>query len=131
MKYNYSPPAAKFRVHQNSGLRKVLGAFHATPIRQLETEAFTTPLDLWLNGRVARFQARLERTGIAKQIQDACAAIRTRLRARRRRTTLSPGLVRKQWVEKWIGTPLEQLWGVHAKKLVLKDWRTRWEKAHR
>jgi len=89
-------PAAKFRVHQNSGLRKVLGAFRATPIRQLETEAFTTPLDLWLNGRVARFQARLERTGIAKQIQDACAAIRTRLRARRRRTTLSPGLVCKQ-----------------------------------
>jgi hypothetical protein len=61
-------PAAKFRVHQNSGLQKVLGAFHATPIRQLETKAFTTPLDLWLNGRVARFQARLERTGIAKQI---------------------------------------------------------------
>ena len=33
------------------------------------------PLDLWLNGRIARFQARLKRPGQA--IRDACAAIKT------------------------------------------------------
>ena len=43
----------------------MLGAFKATPIRQLETEAYVPPLDLWLNGIVARLQARLERTGLA------------------------------------------------------------------
>ena len=32
--------AAKLQKHQNSGLRLVLGAFKATPIRQLETEAY-------------------------------------------------------------------------------------------
>jgi hypothetical protein len=105
----------------------VLGAFRATPVRQLETETFVSPLDLWLNGRVARFQARLERTGIARQIQDTCTAIRTHLQVCRRRRVLSPGLARKQWVEKWIGEPLEQ-WGEREKELVLKDWRTRWQK---
>jgi hypothetical protein len=48
-------PAAKLQKHQNNGLWQVLGAFKATPIRQLETEAYVPPLDLWLNGRIARF----------------------------------------------------------------------------
>ena len=47
--------AAKLQKQQNQGLRTVLGAFKATPIRQLETESYVPPLDLWLNGRVARF----------------------------------------------------------------------------
>jgi hypothetical protein len=78
-------PATKLQKYQNSGLQQVLGAFKATPIRQLETEAYVPPLDLWLNGSTTRFQARLERTGLARQIRDACAAIQTRLWARRRR----------------------------------------------
>lgn len=57
----------------------MLGAFKATPIRQLETEAYVPPLDLWSNGRTARFQARLERTSLARQIRDAYAAIQTQL----------------------------------------------------
>jgi hypothetical protein len=32
---------------QNSGLQQALGAFKATPIRRLETEAYVPPLDLW------------------------------------------------------------------------------------
>lgn len=43
-------PAGKLAKHQNNGLRQVLGAFKATPIRQLETEAYVPLLDLWLNG---------------------------------------------------------------------------------
>jgi hypothetical protein len=72
--------AAKLQKHQNGGLRHVLGAFKATPIRQLETEAYVPLLDPWLNGRIARFQARLERTGLARQIRDACTAIKMQLR---------------------------------------------------
>jgi hypothetical protein len=75
-------PVAKLQKQQNSGLRRVLGAFKATPIRQLETEAYGPSLDLWLDGRIARFQARLERTSLARQIKDACAAIRAKLRLR-------------------------------------------------
>ena len=89
----------KLAKHQNKGLRKVLGAFRATPIRQLETEAYVPPLDLWLNSRAARFQARLERTGLARQIRDACTSIRIRLRTRRQRQRLipeTPGVVQKR-----------------------------------
>ena len=98
----------------------MLGAFHATPIRQLETEAFVSPLDLWLNGQAVRFQARLERTGMARQIQEACTTIRARLRLRRSRNAKTPGAIRKQWAEKWIGMPLQQ-WGERERELVLKD----------
>jgi hypothetical protein len=40
-------PAGGLRAHQNSCLRTVLGAIRATPIRQLETEAYIPPFDLW------------------------------------------------------------------------------------
>jgi hypothetical protein len=73
-------PAAKLQKHQNSGLRQVLGAFKATPIRQLETEAYVPPLDLCWDGRIARFQARLEQTGLARRVRDACTAIKMQLR---------------------------------------------------
>jgi len=64
---------AKLQKQQNKGLRTVLGTFKATPIRQLETESYVPLLDLWLNGRIARFQARMEHSGIAQKVKDACA----------------------------------------------------------
>src|ERR1700728_401055 len=99
----------QYLLYQNSGLRQVLDAFKAAPIRQLETEAYVPPLNLWLNGRTARFQAWLERTGLARQIRDACAVIRTQLRLRPRRNQQAdaPAAARKQWAEKWIGQPVE------------------------
>jgi hypothetical protein len=103
----------------------VLGAFKATPIRQLETEAYVPPLGLWLNGRIARFQARLEQTGIARQVKDAYTAIRIQLRTRRQRqrrraipATLAA--MQRQWVGKWISQPIEQ-WNEREKPKVLAD----------
>jgi len=130
--------AAKLLKQQNQGLRIVLGAFKATPIRQLETESFIAPLDLWLNGRVARFQARLESSGIAQRIRDACGTIRARILSRRnsqnrqnrqRATSIepasTPGTVRKAWPESWTGTTTEA-WDLQEKQLVLRDWEKRW-----
>src|SRR6266487_4112672 len=71
--------AARLQKQQNHGLRIVLGAYKATPIRMLETELYVPPLDLWLNRQVARFQAWLERLGIAQKIREACSTIRTRI----------------------------------------------------
>jgi hypothetical protein len=125
--------AGKLAKHQNSALRQVLGAFKATPIRQLETEAYIPPLDLWLNGRIACFQARLERTGMARQIQDACTTIRIHLRTRgqrQRRIPDTPALIRKRWTEKWIRQPIEQ-WDEREKPRVLADWTDRWKKDQR
>jgi hypothetical protein len=83
-----------------------------------------------LNGRIARFQARLERTGLARQIRDAWAAIKTQLRLRtqreQRQATNTPAAARKQWVEKWIGQPIEQ-WDEREKRKVLEDWTARWK----
>jgi hypothetical protein len=112
----------------------VLGAFKATPIRQLEIEAYVPPLDLWLNGRVARFQARLEKTGLARQIRNACTAIKMQLRLRTRARTQNhqqaidtSGTARKQWAENWTGQLIEQ-WDEQEKRKVLEDWKERWER---
>jgi hypothetical protein len=100
-------PVSKLQTYQNQCLRIVTGAYKATPVRQLETEAFIPPLDLWLNGRLALFQARLERTGMAQLIHNACETIRTRIRNRRPRghrlspPPPTPGQLRKAWVKKW------------------------------
>src|SRR4030088_2385146 len=94
--------AAKLQKQQNQGLRIVLRAFKATPIRQLETESYVPPLDLWLNGRIARFQARIEHSGIAQMIRDACSTIRARILRRTNRQShasaqpaTTPGTERK------------------------------------
>ena len=44
---------------QNESLRIVAGAFKSTPIRNLETETWVPPLDLYFNKRLADFEARL------------------------------------------------------------------------
>jgi hypothetical protein len=47
--------AAKLEKIQNKCLRVVAGAYRATPIRSLETETFTPPIDLYLDSRLATF----------------------------------------------------------------------------
>jgi hypothetical protein len=55
----------RLQKYQNQGLCTVLGTYRAIPAHMLETELYIPLLDLWLNGQVARFQARLECSGIA------------------------------------------------------------------
>jgi len=80
----------------------VLGAFKATPIRELETEVYVSPLDLWLSRRIARLQARLERTGLARRTKRCLFSY----------PNAAPDLEKKpagyQWVGKWTGWPIEQ-----------------------
>jgi hypothetical protein len=133
--------AAKLQKHQNQGLRVVLGAFKATPTRQLETEAYVPPLDLWLNGRVARYQARIVRSGIAQLIDEACTAIRIQIRQQalpRRRHGVPPAETqnltqsqeRRLWAKDWARAPLD-LWDQREKKLVLQEWESRWQAENR
>src|SRR5277367_3681775 len=51
--------AAKLGKFQNKCLRTATGAFKATPTSTLEVEAFVPPIDLYLDSRLAAFQARL------------------------------------------------------------------------
>ena len=52
------PKVAKsLQTCQNKGLRRVLGAYKATPIRNLELEAFCPHLDLYFSKRLADFES--------------------------------------------------------------------------
>jgi hypothetical protein len=68
-------PAARLQKQQNQGLCTVLGTYRATPACMLETKLYIPLLDLWLNRQVARFQARLECSGIAQEIRNAYSTI--------------------------------------------------------
>ena len=67
------------RKEQSQCLRAVAGAYRATPVRSLETETFVPPLDLYLNGRVAQFEGRIEESGMAQLIRDSCTTIARKL----------------------------------------------------
>jgi hypothetical protein len=77
-------PAAKLSSTQNKCLRIIAGAYKATPVRALETETFIPPLDLYLDGRVAAYQARIEGSKAESVIQEACKWIKRRKWCRRR-----------------------------------------------
>jgi hypothetical protein len=122
--------ARKLATTQSQCLRVVAGAYRATPVRFLEAETATPPLDLYLNKWVADFERRLERTGKGELIQAVCNRVATRLqhcRQRRRRVaaetlprpSLEFGTGRTAWAQVWTedSTPEEILW-VH--------WKRRW-----
>jgi hypothetical protein len=144
-------PTITIQSQQNQCLRKVLGAYKATPRRQLETEAWIPPLDIWLNGGTAQFQKQLITSTMNTQIQEACDIIKSNLQYRSPRQRTRPTLIRvtkgeerKRWVEKWLQSsnppdPLQaqnqnqaqahNQWNKDTiKKRVLQEWRERWDK---
>ncbi len=68
---------------QSRNLRVVSGAYKATPVRNLETETFVPPIDIYLDRRLADFERRLVATGMAQRVRDAQATIANSLRRRR------------------------------------------------
>jgi hypothetical protein len=106
----------RLQKYQNQGLRTVLGIYRATLVCILETELYILLLDLWLNRQVARFQARLECSGIAQEIREACNVIQTRILHCTRCQTANntetpantPGAKQRLWVEEWTGRPIDQ-----------------------
>jgi hypothetical protein len=64
---------------QASGMRVVAGAFRATPIRELETETFTPPLDIYCNELKARHIRRTYASQAGTFIQEQYRMISSRL----------------------------------------------------
>ena len=60
----YNPGKPRFAkataCHWAQALRTVLGAYKATPIRNMELDAFCPPLDIYLNKQVADFELRMQ-----------------------------------------------------------------------
>ena len=128
---------------QARNLRIVAGAYKRTPIRNLETETWVPPLDLYLNKRFADFEQRLQtpslRSGLGPGaprktpgsiVQDACNIISRRFLRRTRRPRHKPRSqgsteleeaqkVIKQWVE---GAPTTEI-------AMKKAWETRWKQS--
>ena len=125
--------AKKLATAQSQCLRVVAGAYRATPVRFLEVETATPPLNLYLDKRVADFERRLECTGKGELIQAVCNRVATRLRQRRQRrhratadtppkTSLEYGTGRTAWAQAWTedSTPEAILW-VHWKRHWTQD----------
>jgi hypothetical protein len=118
--------AAKLLPIQNKCLRVVAGVYKATPIRVLETETYTPPLDLYLDGRLAAFRDRLANSQVGQSIQEACKVIQRRLRnkkGRRRGYRPIPSLFKDDWARKRssdLGKSTES-------KRVVEAWIRRWQ----
>lgn len=108
---------------QNRSLRIVVGAYKATPIRNLETEAWVPPLDLYLNKRRADFEQRAQGTGQIQTVIKACTKLFNRFKKRRR--TAGPQQPTKleeesAILQNWTGGSLD------TDGIVLKEWEARW-----
>jgi retron-type reverse transcriptase len=118
--------ARKLATMQSQCLRVVAGAYRATPVRFLEVETATPPLDLYLNKWVADFERRLERTGKGELIQAICNRVTIRLQQRRYRRaaakhlpSLEYGKGRTEWAKTWSeNTPPKDILWVY--------WKRRW-----
>jgi hypothetical protein len=122
--------AAKLQPVQNKCLRVVAGAYKATPIRALETETHTPPLDLYLDSRLAAFRERLASSPVGQLIQEACKVIQRRLRnrkGRRRGYRPIPSLAKDGWAK----ARLLDLGETTEIKRVLKAWTRRWQASTR
>jgi hypothetical protein len=124
---------------QTRCLRTVAGAYRATAARTLESELYIPPLDLYLNGRIAQFERRMQESGMGQLILESCTTVarflyRRRLR-RRQRGTNAETAPRYQnntedWAQRWLIASEE----THEKKIsasIHREWHERWEKEHR
>ena len=81
MPAEYKPKGitTKLVTSQTSYLQVVAGAYKATPVYLLEAEVVMPPLDIYLNKRVADFEAHLERIGLGALIYNTCSEVVARL----------------------------------------------------
>src|ERR1700742_1917428 len=115
---------------QASGMRVVAGAFRATPIRELEAETFTPPLDVYCSELRARQIRRTYSSPVGMFIKEQCRMISSRLR-RRGPWRIVPQLVpviqeKLDWALRW-----ERTFGTDSKKAVLQEWHGKWYSGQR
>ncbi|EAQ88673.1 hypothetical protein CHGG_05292 [Chaetomium globosum CBS 148.51] len=126
---------------QNKSLRIVAGAFKSTLIRNLETETWVPPLDLYLNKRLADFENRVQQPDLddgqggkktaGSVVLTGCRKIQQRLSSRRgnrgRPRTLGPQ--GPTAVERAAGTVMRWTGGiVDTNRVVEEAWKARWLK---
>jgi hypothetical protein len=134
--------AAGLGTVQSRLLRCVGGAYKATPTRQLETELFVPPIDLYLNKKVADFEGRVAASGLERLLSSARKEAAARLgaqfhgrrplparagvpaQARRRRRALATGEERAEWARRWKAHEDQ------TNRKIIQDWEARWHREH-
>ncbi len=112
--------AKKLGKYQNSCLRTIAGAYRATSVRQLETETFVPPLEVYLNRRMAAYHLRQEGSEVRKETRQICAKIRRQTQRRRRRPLPpTPGLAGEEWAKSWREEATSK---VELDKRILREW---------
>jgi hypothetical protein len=114
---------------QSKCLRVVTGAYKATPVRNLETESFVPPIDLYLNKRRADFISRMEATGKARIVRETCRALGSHLKRRQRRRPAREAdqsqddiSTASTWATTW------QAGADSTRDAMLRDWKDRWQR---
>ena len=125
--------AAKLAVQQNKALQIIMGAYKATRVRQLETEAYIPPIDIWLEAKSACFHRQLDRTGMAKLILSLSAPIRRQVlqrqqnRHRRQPTCISTPIEQgREDALKWFQARDFASCSGEPQTRILRNWKTRW-----
>lgn len=112
------------------------GAYRATPVRQLESELFIPPLDLYLNKRLADFEGRIATTGkdqLLRRAREKAAASLGRQHHGRRpaggtayalctRRTIESGQAKAEWTTAWRHGEEE------TDARMIEDWQARWDR---
>ena len=131
---------AKLLIEQTKSLRTILGAYKATPVRLLETEAAVPPLDLYFRKRVEDFEIRLAQLPVFQFIQKASKKVRDSLRKRRlkhRYIPLPPQLPQEflptipQSIPMPITPETPEISKTFSARRLLDRWKARWDESIR
>lgn len=102
----------KLGIIQNVGLRKVTGAYKATPIRELQVEAAIPPIQIYLDSMIFSHLNTEKMPGETsvkdkrwQEIQKICERTRRKMHVRAR--VVTPGIAKRKWRETWAGGPLK------------------------
>ena len=88
--YKLKGITTKLAISQTSCLQVVVGVYKAILVHLLKAEVVIPPLDIYLNKRVADFEACLERTGLGALIRNTCSEVAVRLQQYRHYPLPSP-----------------------------------------
>lgn len=111
--------------------------YKATPVRNLESEAWVPPLDIYLNRWTVKVEQRLERTGIAELLRNTNKKIAKWVKQRRGVTARAPpansGLTKTVWAKDWLGLTPRKAENLNQEKWTdrdpdistLRDWKER------
>ena len=93
----------KLSVVQNKCLRKIAGAYKATPVHSLEAETYVTPISLHLEQLQAKARYRLRHSGQANLVTKICKRVAGNLRNKTgpiRASIETPGKKKSMWTKK-------------------------------